>query len=287
MNQPDDALTTSREQRNRHIDRVDVLDKVKALVCLPGGTQVTTEMAATYFEVGVEAIKSAVKDNRSEVESDGYRIVEGDELRSLKDLSGIAGRQRSLALFPKRAMLRVAMLLRDSLIARAVRDELLNRAAAGDVPAVPRTFAEALRLAADQQERIEAQQAQIEADAPKVAYVDKFLRSSDTCLVRQLAKAIGMSEDDLRTELVDRRVIFRTPISRFSKSKNREVTEYRYEPCTKYMAWFREGDQPRAPRLHNGQLRTTLYVTPAGKVGIARLLGRLASTPLQLEGASA
>jgi hypothetical protein len=49
------------------------------------------------------------------------------------------------------------------------------------------------------------------------------------------------------------------------------------------MGWFRECDQPNAPRHHNGQLRTTLYVTPAGKVGIARMLGRLDAAPLAVE----
>lgn len=155
-------------------------------------------------------------------------------------------------------------------------------------PAIPQSFAEALRLAADQQEQIEAQRAQIEADAPKVAYVDNFLRSDDACLVRKLAKRIDMTERELRDELMRRQVIFRRPIeNRFSESKQKWVTEYQYEANTKYRGWFVEGDQPNAPRHNNGQLRTTLYITPAGKVGIARLLGRLDSTPLQLEGASA
>ena len=154
-------------------------------------------------------------------------------------------------------------------------------------PAIPQTFADALRLAADLQERNERQAAQLLAASAKVDYVDTFLRSSDTCLFRQLAKHIGLSEADLRTELIDRQVIFRTPISRFSKSKDRQVVEYRYEPCTKYMTWFREGDQPNAPRHHNGQMRTTLYITPVGKVGIARLLGRIESSQLAIEGAAA
>ncbi|WP_052720217.1 phage antirepressor [Actinoplanes rectilineatus] len=132
------------------------------------------------------------------------------------------------------------------------------------------------------------QAAELEAAAPKVAYVDNFLRSSDSCLVRQLAKRIGMAEKDLRAELLTRKVIFRTPVgNRFSESKQKVITEYRYEPATKYMDWFREGDHPNAPRLFNGQMRTTLYVTPAGKVGIARMLGRLDAGQPELEGATA
>jgi DNA-damage-inducible protein D len=155
-------------------------------------------------------------------------------------------------------------------------------------PSIPQTFADALRLAADLQEKNEAQARELEAAAPKVEYVDTFLRSTDVCLFRQYAKQIGMKEKELRAELIDRKVIFRTPIeNRFSKSRDMWVTEYRYEPATAFMGWFKEGDQPNAPRLHNGQLRTTLYVTPAGKVGIARLLDRLPSSQAAIEGASA
>lgn len=56
--------------------------------------------------------------------------------------------------------------------------------------AVPKTFAEALRLAATQQEQIEQQQRQLEADKPKVAFADAITSSSTSCLVGELAKLI-------------------------------------------------------------------------------------------------
>lgn len=291
MKTPDVALIESRTLREQHVDHVEVLDRVKALMLLPDDLHATNDMVADYFEVGVEAIKSIAKDHLDEVEADGRRVIEGGELRSLKDRGGIDPRTSSLAVFPRRAILRVGMLLRDSAVAKSIRTTLLDVEQVSrnvNNPAVPRSFAEALRLAADLQERNEQQAAQLEADAPKVAYVDNFLRSNDSCLIRQLAKRIGMTEKELRTELTDRKVMFRTPIgNRFSESKQKWVTEYRYEPATKYMAWFREGDQPNAPRLFNNQLRTTLYVTPVGKVGIARLLGRLESAQLAIEGDAA
>ena len=152
---------------------------------------------------------------------------------------------------------------------------------------VPQTFAEALRLAADQQEQIEAQRAAIEAAAPKVAYVDQFLRNDDACTLRIYAKQMNVKEGELRALLIDKKVIFKQPIGkRFSESRNRWVDEYLYQPYATHAAWFKVGDQPNAPSLFNGQLRTTLYVTPAGKVGIGRLMGHFDNVR-SIEGASA
>ncbi|WP_345661438.1 restriction endonuclease [Streptomyces venetus] len=120
------ALLESQTLRRGVLDRTDVLDRVKTLALLPDGMHVTTAMVAAYFEVGLEAIKSLVKDHRTELEANGYRLLTGEELRSFKNLSGIQSRTRSLALFSRRAVLNVAMLLRDSEVARQVRVYLLD-----------------------------------------------------------------------------------------------------------------------------------------------------------------
>lgn len=87
---------------------------------------VTTAMVATYFQVGIKAIRSLVLDHRPELDANGYQVLTGSELSSFKELSGIQSRTASLALFSRRAVLNVAMLLRESEVARQVRVYLLD-----------------------------------------------------------------------------------------------------------------------------------------------------------------
>ncbi|NEC87707.1 restriction endonuclease [Streptomyces sp. SID12501] len=120
------ALLESKALRDSALDRTDVLDRVKALSLLPDGMHVTTAMVATYFQVGIKAIRSLVLDHGTELQSNGYRVLTGSELSSFKELSGVQSHTRHLALFSRRTVLNVAMLLRDSEVARQVRVYLLD-----------------------------------------------------------------------------------------------------------------------------------------------------------------
>lgn len=120
------VLVESRTARQQYGTRIDVLEKVRAIPLLPDSLHVTTEGVAAFFDVPLDTIKSLIKDNREELEHNGYRVLEGEALRSLKNLCGIANRARSLALFDRRTLLNVAMLLRDSEVARQVRRHLLD-----------------------------------------------------------------------------------------------------------------------------------------------------------------
>ena len=55
---------------------------------------------------------------------------------------------------------------------------------------IPQSFSEALRLAAEQAERIEAQQKQLQAQAPKVLFADAVSASKTSILIGELAKII-------------------------------------------------------------------------------------------------
>ncbi|MFE2189082.1 hypothetical protein [Streptomyces sp. NPDC059455] len=129
---PEIALLESRALRDSVIERTDVLDKVKILTMLPDGLHITTRMVAEYFEVGEEAVKSLAKRHREEFQSNGMRVLRGSELqvfhRSKMNLWDQSYPQAvtQLTLYPPRTVLNVAMLLRDSDIARRVRTYLLD-----------------------------------------------------------------------------------------------------------------------------------------------------------------
>jgi phage antirepressor protein len=55
---------------------------------------------------------------------------------------------------------------------------------------IPQSFSEALRLAAEQAEKIEEQQKQLQAQAPKVLFADTVIGSQSSCLIGELAKLI-------------------------------------------------------------------------------------------------
>ena len=122
----ENELLTNVKRREENMNRVEVLDKVGTLLSLPNTELYTTEMVANYYEVGIEAIKSLIHDNQDEIQKNGYKVLNGDELSSLKELCQIKSRARSLATFSKRTVLNVGMLLTDSEIAKEVRSRLLD-----------------------------------------------------------------------------------------------------------------------------------------------------------------
>lgn len=139
---------------------------------------------------------------------------------------------------------------------------------------LPQTYADALReLAATVEERDEAR-AQLAIAAPKADYVDGFVTpDEDTSILRVFAGQLGTTDPKLRAYLKQRKVLSRRTVeSRWSSSSGRMEPVYEWLALAAYRKWFVPKDQPEAPRLHNGQMRTTLYVTPVGKVGIRRLL---------------
>lgn len=153
------TLPEARSQRDTLATRVDVLDKVGVLATLPDDMHVTTEMVATFYEVPRDTISALVSRNRDELDSDGYRVTTRGAFEGTYNMQVTSSASR-IALFPRRAVLRVGMLLRDSTVARRVRDYLLDT----ERPAAVETLTPleyALRLV-DAEKRVLEAQAQAE-----------------------------------------------------------------------------------------------------------------------------
>ncbi|QTW20225.1 phage antirepressor KilAC domain-containing protein [Comamonas kerstersii] len=76
--------------------------------------------------------------------------------------------------------------------------------------AIPKTLPEALRLAAEQAEALERQQAQLEAARPKVEFVERFVQSSSGSKgFREVCKLLNANEAEFRAFVMDRRIMYR------------------------------------------------------------------------------
>lgn len=120
----ENQLLENKQMREECVGRIEVLNKVKELLLLPNTDFATTEMVANYYETKKKTIEKLVERNNEELTSDGYRVLTGEELKIIKYANGIKPRGKQLAIFPKRAILKVGMLLRDSEIANKVKQEL-------------------------------------------------------------------------------------------------------------------------------------------------------------------
>ncbi len=129
INVSQEALVESRALRDSFSKQeraAKVLEKVKALTPLTDDLHATVEMAAEYYEVYKNTIELLIADHRDELEADGLCILRGDELTVLKTVGTIPKNTASLTVIPRRALLRIGMLLRDSEVAKQVRTALLD-----------------------------------------------------------------------------------------------------------------------------------------------------------------
>ncbi|MFB7662744.1 hypothetical protein ACFC1R_02205 [Kitasatospora sp. NPDC056138] len=126
------VLLESRTMRGSLVDRTEALDRVRAPGPLPDGPHLTRSMVAAYFDVDEEAVRTLVRRHREELAGSGMALLKGAGLRDLPGVDPAPGRSpgRGLLVFPRRAVLNVAMLLRDSEVARQVRRHLLDLAQA-------------------------------------------------------------------------------------------------------------------------------------------------------------
>ncbi|MSS07040.1 hypothetical protein FYJ38_00105 [Clostridium sp. WB02_MRS01] len=133
-------LLESKELRERLVAKVEILDKVKKLLLIPGTELATVKQVADFYEVGEEAVKAILYRSRDELEEDGISPMTGKETKGFLEscnlqpsnfrggfeVNGMRFSNRGNTLLSRRAILRIGMLLRESEIAKEVRTQLLN-----------------------------------------------------------------------------------------------------------------------------------------------------------------
>lgn len=139
-----DNIISERSVRDKCVERFEVLEKVKKLLLIPETEWATTKMIADYYDVSSQRVKDLYSQNKEEIDSDGTMLLKRDFFNgSLKNNTSVEQKQtsvtytfedgqiltinnRGLKVFNKRAILRIGMLLQQSLVAKEVRTQLLN-----------------------------------------------------------------------------------------------------------------------------------------------------------------
>ena len=86
-------------------------------------------------------------------------------------------------------------------------------------PALPNSFAEALKLAYEQQLVIEQKEAQLKLQAPKVEYCDNVLDSKSCFTVTQIASGLGLTAQKLNKILCEQKIQYKQSGQYFLYSK--------------------------------------------------------------------
>jgi hypothetical protein len=115
--------------RSKNLDRIGILEKVGNLLLLSNNEHATTKQISDFFETPKKTIESLFADNKEEIEMSGAFFLQGIDLKDFKTNlpnPGDLKRVPSCWLFPKRAILNIGMLLRDSEVAKRLREALLD-----------------------------------------------------------------------------------------------------------------------------------------------------------------
>lgn len=76
-------------------------------------------------------------------------------------------------------------------------------------PAIPQSFSEALRLAADLEEQKQRLSEELAVAAPKAEFVDRYVTATGSMTFRQVAKLLHAKEPEFRLFLLDSHIMYR------------------------------------------------------------------------------
>ncbi|APT92925.1 hypothetical protein CPHO_08535 [Corynebacterium phocae] len=154
----------------------------------------------------------------------------------------------------------------------------------------PELMAKALVQADSTIKELEARattaEAIVEAAAPALEYHEKYIREDvDVITVDDFAREHGTTGYKVRAMLTELDIAFRRRVgSRWSASKNCMVDEFEWRAYAGKASnkWFDLRPQHNAPRLHNGQVKQTMYVKAFYAPALAKRLGLSKQTSMEV-----
>ncbi|PEM89641.1 hypothetical protein CN558_04565 [Bacillus wiedmannii] len=134
-------VISPKDKRDSLVDKVEVVNKVKELLLPPELEMATLQQVADFYDVSNKEITNLLESHKDELVSDGFTLMKGNKISSffpkMKRRGSYTVTSRNgekytyssseSRLFPKRAILRVGMLLGGaSEVAKKIRAQLLN-----------------------------------------------------------------------------------------------------------------------------------------------------------------
>lgn len=137
--------------------------------------------------------------------------------------------------------------------------------------------ADLARMVLESEEEKSVLAAAIESQKPIVSYHERFVAESDDMItVDNFAAQFGSSGPAVRALMKEKSVAIRRTVGRrWSQTKGQMVEEFEWRPRQNVRSseWFELRPQHNAPRLHNGQVRQTMYVRQFYALDLAQKLG--------------
>lgn len=78
-----DSMVDNKEIRQKYIDRVEILDKVKTLFLIPQLDMMTIQQVADFYEVDLKVIQMCVLRNSDEIYADGVAMEKPRDLTKI------------------------------------------------------------------------------------------------------------------------------------------------------------------------------------------------------------
>lgn len=110
---------------------------------------------------------------------------------------------------------------------------------------------------------------QLAAAAPAVEYHDAYVTDEDYLYFSDVASTLGIQESELRELLISHKWIYVESYSRWSETKNKKITKYRYTEYAHKKPYFHRAKNHKVPRFM-GTVMHTLMITPEGAAAIKR-----------------